>query len=128
MDWRNAALVTAGLIGCAVAVMHGVYIQRLVAGPVQRLAAPAFDATVKRLFGVLLHFSTYNWFLSGLALLAAVYWLDEKGKRVAGVLVGSSFLFGALGNLWATRRPNLGWILYGAAVALIICGLSPRTR
>jgi hypothetical protein len=125
MDWRNAALVAAGIIGCGVAILHGVLIQRLMIRPVRQLGSPPFDATIKRLFAGLLHFTTYNWFLSGLALLGAVFWLGEEGKLVTGLLVGSSYLFGALGNLWATRRPHPGWILYGAAVLLIVYGLRP---
>lgn len=123
MDRHDAALFAAGIIGCTVAIIHGVLIQRLMVRPVQQL--PQFDATIKRLFGGLLHFSTYNWFLSGLALLAAANWLGREGKLVTGLFVGSSYLFGAVGNLWAGRRPHPGWILYGAAVLLIAYGLGP---
>jgi len=34
-------------------------------------------------------------------------------------LVGSTFLFGALGNLWATRGQHPGWMLMAAALILI---------
>jgi hypothetical protein len=40
------------------------------------------------------------------------------------VAIASSYLFGALGNLWAMRGRHFGWMLYGIAVIAIIYGLS----
>jgi hypothetical protein len=34
-------------------------------------------------------------------------------------LVGSTFLFGALGNLWGTRGHHSGWMLMAASLILI---------
>jgi hypothetical protein len=40
-----------------------------------------------------------------------------------GLLVGGTFLLGALGNLWATRGHHPGWMLMAAAVILIAVAL-----
>src|SRR6266851_1026804 len=45
------------------------------------------------------------------------------GKLATGLLVGSSYLFGALGNLWATRGRHPGWMLYAVALVLIVYGV-----
>src|SRR5215468_4262386 len=39
------------------------------------------------------------------------------------LLVGSSYLFGAAGNLWATRGRHPGWLLYAIALGLIVYGV-----
>jgi hypothetical protein len=124
MEWHDAALVLAGIIGCIVAVIHGVLTQRFMVRPFRKGAAPQTSAPVRRLIPLLLHFSTFNWFVSGLALLLAAYAFGGEARLATGLLVGSSYLFGAAGNLWATRGRHPGWILYGAALLLIIYGLS----
>ena len=73
---------------------------------------------------VLLHFSTFNWFLGGLALIAAAIWFALDARLATGLLVGSSYLFGALGNLWATRGRHPGWLLYAVALILIVFGIT----
>jgi hypothetical protein len=40
------------------------------------------------------------------------------------LLVGSSYLYGALGNLWATRGRHFGWMLYAVALILIAAGVN----
>ncbi len=39
MDWHDAALAMAGMIGAGVAVVHGVLTQRLMVRPFQEIAA-----------------------------------------------------------------------------------------
>jgi hypothetical protein len=70
-NWHAAALETAGLIGSGVAVVHGVLTQRLMVGPFERLADQRIAASVRRLVPLLLQFSTFNWFVGGLALIVA---------------------------------------------------------
>jgi hypothetical protein len=72
----------------------------------------------------LLQFSTFNWFLGGLALIAAAIWFEQGARLATGLLVGSSYLYGALGNLWATRGRHFGWMLYAVAIVLIAVGLN----
>jgi hypothetical protein len=123
MDRHSTALALAGVIGSSVAVIHGVLTQRVMVEPLQELAAGRVTATVQRLVPVLLQFSTFNWLVGGLALVVAAYALGREARLATGLLVGSSYLFAALGNLWATRGHHPGWVLYGVALFLIIYGL-----
>jgi hypothetical protein len=121
MVWQNAALAMAGVIGSGVAVVHGVLTQRLMVRPVEALfvANGRIAAPVRRLVPGLLHFSTFNWFLGGLALIAAALWFEHDARLATGLLVGSAYLYGALGNLWGTRGRHPGWMLMAAALVLI---------
>lgn len=123
MDARDMALMAAGVIGVVVAVVHGVILQRYM---VRRATAAFTDerqAALRRLTAPLLHFSTYNWLLGGVALIAA-RWFDPGARLATGLLVGSSYLAGALGNLWASRGRHPGWALYALAVVLIGFGVA----
>jgi hypothetical protein len=123
MDWRDAALAAAGIIGSSVAVVHGVLVQRLVVGPFERPADRRTGGAVRRLAPLLVQFSTFNWFVGGLALVVAATTLGPEARLITGLLVGSSYLFGALGNLWATRGRHVGWMAYALALGLILYGL-----
>lgn len=126
MDWQNVALATAGVIGCVVAVVHGILTQRLMVQPIEELFAAdgRISAPIKRIVPLLLQFSTFNWFIGGLALIAAAFWFGKDAKLATGLLVGSSYLFGAIGNLWGTRGLHPGWMLYAVALVLITFGIS----
>lgn len=130
MTWQDAALALAGVIGCGVAVVHGILTQRLMVRPFEAflLADKRMTASVRRLVPGLLHFSTFNWFLGGLALIAAAIWFEQSAKLATGLLVGSSYLYGALGNLWATRGRHPGWMLYAVALVLIAFGIGGAGR
>jgi hypothetical protein len=121
MTWQNAALGLAGAIGAATAVVHGILTQRLMVRPIEALfeGDGRVSATIRRVVPLALHFSTVVWFLGGLALIAAALWFDQDARRATGLLVGGTFLLGALGNLWATRGHHPGWMLMAAAVILI---------
>ncbi|MER8967271.1 hypothetical protein NKI25_16355 [Mesorhizobium sp. M0808] len=125
MDWRSIALGTAGLIGAATASAHGVLMQRLIVRPIDALigADARISAPVQRLVPPLLHFTTFNWGLSGLTLIAAALWFGDGARLVTGLFAGSSFLFGAAGALWGTRRFHPGWLLMAIALVLIVLGL-----
>jgi len=124
MTWHDSALALAGVIGAAVALIHGMLTERLMAAPLRALTEPRLSAPIRRLVPLLLQFSTFNWLVGGMVLVAAALWLGPEAKRVAGLLVGSSYLFGAAGNLWATRGRHPGWALYALALALIAYGLA----
>ena len=130
MDWRDVALALAGVIGSAVAVVHGVILERLGVRPIARLflADERITAPVRRLMPPLLHFSTVSWFFGGLALIAATFWFDESARLATGLFVGSHFLFGAIVNLWATRGRHPGWMLMAAAIVLIAVGVDRPGR
>jgi hypothetical protein len=126
MNWQNAALAMAGVIGSGVAVVHGILVERLMVRPFEdfALADGRIGATVRRLVPLLLHFSTVTWFLGGLALIAAAWWLERDARLATGIFVGSLYLFGALGNLWGTRGLHPGWMLMTIALVLIAFGVS----
>ena len=100
MNWQNAALAMAGVIGSGVAVVHGILVQRLMVKPFEELALAdgRIGAPIRRLVPLLLHFSTISWFLGGLGLIAAARWLEREARLATGVFVGSLYLFGALGG------------------------------
>jgi hypothetical protein len=126
VNWQNAALAMAGVIGSGVAVVHGILVQRLMVRPFEEfaLADGRVSAPIRRLVPLLLHFSTVSWFLGGLALIAAAMWLERDARLATGLFVGSLYLFGALGNLWGTRGLHPGWMLMTVALVLIVFGLS----
>ena len=116
----------AGVIGCCVAVVHGILTQRLMVRPFEEFfrADKRTSVSVRRLVPLCLHFSTISWFLGGLALIAAANWFEQDARFATGVFVGSLYLFGALGNLWATRGRHPGWMLMAAALILIVFGVN----
>jgi hypothetical protein len=124
MNWQDIALVSAGIIGSVVAVIHGVLVQRYMVRPVgaflqaERRVAPSTG----RLVPLLLHFSTVSWFAGGLALIAAAGWFGPQARLATSLIVGGLYLYGALGNLWGTRGRHPGWMLYTVALILIVLG------
>ena len=128
MNWQDAALAIAGLIGSGVAVVHGILVQRLMVRPIEELSLSdkRLSGSIGRLVPLLLHFSTICWFLGGVALVAAAFWLDPGARIATCVLVGAMYLFAALGNLWATRGRHPGWMLMALALALIIVAVAAR--
>lgn len=123
MPWQNLALELAGLIGAVVAIVHGVLVQRLIVRPFADVTAGSrkFSATVCRLVPPLIHFSTIVWFAGGVALASATI-LGAQARLLVCLLVGATYLFGAIGNFWATRGRSPGWMLMVIALALIAFG------
>jgi len=121
MNAHDISLVVAGVIGSGVAIVHGVLTQRLLVKPTLELS---ISSLARKLNSALLQFSTFNWFVSGLALVAVAFAHESETKFAVGALAASSYLFGALANLWATRGRHFAWMLYGIAVLAIIYGLS----
>lgn len=122
MDWHNTALIAAGVICGVTAIIHGVLIERLMVRPLDRILAEdrRVSAVIRRLVSPLLHYSTASWLLGGLVLIAAALCPFSPDARLAtALIVGAHFLYGALGNAWATRGRHPGWMLMALAVALI---------
>ena len=126
MNWQDAALALAGFIGSGTAVVHGVLTQRLMVRPIEASLGPdkRISAPIRRLVPMLLHFSTFAWFLGGLALIATAAWLERDARLIIGLCVGCLYLYGALANLWATRGRHPGGMLMAAALVLIVLGLA----
>jgi hypothetical protein len=127
MDLHNTALIAAGVIGGGTAVPHGILMQRLVIAHIDALlaTAPAPSAPIRRLIPLLLHFTTFNWLLSGVALIAVVLWFGRETQLAVSFFAGSSFLFGALCAAWGVRRLHPSWILMSVAFVLVVCGIVP---
>ncbi|WP_068877708.1 MULTISPECIES: hypothetical protein [unclassified Phenylobacterium] len=123
MDWQDGALGAAGVVGMGVAVFHGVLVQRLMVAPFAAAADLRMSAPIRRLIPPLLHLSTFNWFVGGLALIAIAAGVEPDGRLIAGLLVGSSYLFGAVANHWGTRGRHPGWMLIAVALVLIAVGV-----
>jgi hypothetical protein len=126
MNWQDAALGMAGIIGSGVAVVHGILTQRFMVRPIEEFfrADKRTATSIRRLVPLLLHFSTIVWFLGGLALIAAANWFGQDARLATGLFVGNTYLFGALGNLWGTRGRHPGWMLMAAALILIVFGVN----
>jgi hypothetical protein len=127
MDWQSIALTMAGVIGGGTAVVHGMLMQRLIIRPLEAVfvADGRISAPLQRLVLLLLHFTTLNWLLSGLALIVAAIWFEQNVRLATGLLAGSSFLYAASISLWVMRRPHPSWILMTVAFILIVLGLTP---
>jgi len=113
---QDLALAIAGGIGSAIAIVHGVLTQRLIVRPLE--GAAKLPRSTRQLAAMLLQFSTFNWFIGGLALIIAAFAPGRDVKLAVGLLVGSSYLYGAAGNFIAARGRHPGWIFYGVALAL----------
>ncbi len=117
-DW---AFIGAGSIGSIVAVIHGLILQKSMIPTI--LETAKMNDSFRRLTAPLLHFSTIAWFLGGLALIAAPFYMDGSAKLTTAIFVGSFYTFGAVGNFWGTRGKHPGWMLLAAAVGLIVFGI-----
>lgn len=115
------AFTVAGFIGMGVAVVHGILVQRLMIKPLERssLMDAGADASIRKLIPALLQFSTFNWFVGGAVLVAAAFWFEQDTKLVTGLMVASSYLYGAIVNFEATRGRHPGWMLFAVAIMLI---------
>lgn len=128
MDWNSIALTTAGVIGGGTAVVHGLLMQRLIIKPIETVfvADGRISTPLQKLVTLLLHFTTFNWLLSGLTLIAAAIWFEQDARLATGLLAASSFLYGSIISLWVMRRPHPSWILMAVALILTVLGLTLR--
>lgn len=124
MIWQDCALIAAGIIGSVTAIIHGVLTQRFMVAPFDKLAAEHHvSGQIRRLNAALLHYSTASWLACGLTLIAAAIWLDGEAKLVTALFVAAHFLYGAIGNAWATRGRHPGWMLMAAATLVIAAAI-----
>jgi hypothetical protein len=125
MSWTDSALILAGAIGAIVAVIHGILMQRLMVRPLgSAMERDQMSRPLRILVPALLQFSTFNWFVSGLALVGTVLWLGGEAKVLAALLAGSSYAYGALFNFLGTKGRHPGWFAYAIATGLIVYGLA----
>jgi len=117
MNWQDAALAMAGVIGNCVAVAHGILTQRLMVRTIEAflLTDKRTAASIRRLVPVLLQFSTFNWFLGGLALIAAAIGSSrtQDWPQVCSSAVPTCLALSAT---------------FGGRVAVILAGCSMQSR
>ncbi len=114
-------LVSAGLVGVATAIVHGLLTNRLMVRPLGQMLAgrKTVSSTVRRILAPLLHYTTFSWLIGGIALIVVAFG-EQPGSRLAvSLVVGASYLYAALANVWATRARHPGWMLMAVAVAMI---------
>ncbi|MDJ0758465.1 MAG: hypothetical protein QNJ19_03660 [Woeseiaceae bacterium] len=118
---QHVLFVTAGAVGVAVSVIHGVLMQRLMIAPI--LAGGDLPDRSRRIFPALMHFSTVVWFLAGVALVFASVYLPASTTMVVACVTALLYALGAFGNFWGTRGRHFGWIPLAFSVALIAWAL-----
>jgi preprotein translocase subunit SecG len=125
MTPQDIALIAAGALGSAIAVIHGVLMQRYMIGPIQRWfsGGARLNAASKALTPILLHLTTLYWFAGGLALIAAALWFDPSAKFATAACVAALYIPAVIGNFIGTRGMHPGWVLYAISVALIGYGI-----
>jgi hypothetical protein len=121
MTPQDIALIAAGGIGSAVAVIHGLLMQRYMIAPIETWFASGapMNAASKKLTPILLHLSTIYWFAGGLALIAAALWFDNSAKLAIAGCVGAIYACAVVGNFIGTKGRHPGWMLYAISVTLI---------
>ena len=125
MGLHDSALILAGAIGAVVAIIHGLLTQKHMVRPLgDAMTREEMSRPLRILVPALLQFSTFNWLISGLALIGAVLWLGGEARLVAALFAGSSYAYGALFNLLGTRGRHPGWFSYAIAVGLIAYGIA----
>jgi hypothetical protein len=82
------------------------------------------SSPIVKLVPLLFHYSTTSWLLGGVALVVASAWLEPQARFTLATVVGALYLYGAMGNLWATRGRHPGWMLLAVSVALILFSIS----
>jgi len=119
MTWQDMALAAGGVVGAGVALIHGELTQRFIVRPFAEIADGRMPPAIRRLVPALLHFSTFAWFVGGLALVVAAIGFGPQAKLATALVVGSGYLFGAVGNFWGTRGRHPGWMAMSLALALV---------
>lgn len=131
MVWQDGALALGGGIIAAVAIVHGILMQRHMVRPMKAVMEKddRMSPTLRLLSDLLLHFTTFAWFLGGLTLIAAAIWAAPDVKFALAIFIGIQCLYGAVANLWATRGRHPGGLLMSAAILLIGAALAfPATH
>ena len=115
---KDILLTAAGAIAALTALIHGYLTQKFL---VARLDTPD-QATVpmlRRLSAMLLQYSTFSWFIGGVALIVAAR-MGIETRRLIILLVGAQYLFAIAGNAWASHGTHVGWMVYSLVLVLMI--------
>ena len=111
-------LLSAGILGMAISVVHGYLGQRRVLTALQADAIIAGQVN-KAVF----HLSTWYWFIGGLSLVVVPK--ISVAPAAAAVALGVAILYfsAAAANFWATRGRHFGWVLLAIAGGLAVFGV-----
>ncbi|MEM1142752.1 MAG: hypothetical protein AAF671_04285 [Pseudomonadota bacterium] len=120
MEVYQLTYLAGGCLGSSVAIIHGILMQKHLVAPVT--ASAQLSSNAQQLVLLLLQFSTFVWLGGGLALICAALFLTSTTAFIIASLVGVCYLYGAVGNFWATRGRHFGWIPLIAAVLSISWG------
>jgi len=115
---NDLSIITAGCLGMLIAIVHGYLGASKVIQPIEGI----HPAAKRILHGVFLLSAIY-WFIGGLMLVSAPFYLSSNARTVTALVVGALYLSGAIVNFWATRGRHFGWFLLSAATALIWVGI-----
>jgi len=110
-------IVAAGVLGMAIAIVHGMLGARKIVAPIADIAPPH-----KRILHAIMFLSAVYWFAGGAALAAAPLYFDGEQKRLAVIVVSAIYASGAAANFWATRGRHFGWMLLALATGLAVAG------
>lgn len=94
MHAHEVALAAAGALGVIAATFHGVVIQRALVPPLELAVRSELRSSARRVIPLLLHFSTFNWLVSGLSMIGAAFLPDECTRFAIAALAGSPFRAG----------------------------------
>jgi preprotein translocase subunit SecG len=121
MPASDIALIAAGVLGSAIAIIHGVLMQRYMIAPIQTWfdAGARMNSASKALTPILLHLTTLYWFAGGLALVAAALWFGPSAKLATSCCVAALYVPAVIGNFIGTKGRHPGWVLYAISTGLI---------
>lgn len=114
---QDFLLISAGLVGAVVSLVHARIGARRLIAPVEGVSA-----TEKRVLSAVFQLSSIYWFVGGLILLAAVMLPDTVPRQFAAISVAFLYICGSLGNCWATKGTHFGWPLLALAAGLALLG------
>ena len=118
---NDTLLITAGIIGAIVAIVHGVLVQRLMVSPLlQSPYGQSMAVQTRKLIPFLMHFATLFWLVGGICLILAPFYFSQSVRMTTSIVVASFYIVGAIGNFWGTRGRHPGWLLLAISVLLII--------
>lgn len=120
-------IMAGGLLGALVGIFHGYLLQKLFINkliPDLKEQPVRYAPSIVALLGPLLHFSTITWIFGGMAIALSPFFFSESVALTIAIIIGISYLIGAVGNLIGTKGKHPGWIMLAIALGLIVAGYS----
>ncbi len=112
-------LILAGVLGLAVAAVHG-YL-----GQVRVIAPAKFAGKVQRGMALAIwQFSSLVWAASALAFVHAAVNLAGEARWSVVSLAILPLAYGMIANAWITRGRHFGWVMLALVIALALAGAS----